>query len=60
MQPEKPQPKIIDKKYAILVNKPKIGDGSYGEVYHAYRLDDPANKLACKILSKCCFSSCKA
>ena len=50
MQSEKP--KIIDKMYSCEVNKPKLGNGSYGEVYPAYKLGDPDTKLACKILSK--------
>ena len=46
------KPKIIDKQYACEVFKPKLGNGSYGEVYSAYKLDTPNNKLACKVLSK--------
>jgi len=46
------KPKIIDKKYAIEVQKKKLGNGSYGEVYLAYSLEDPQTKLACKMLSK--------
>lgn len=51
MKPEG-KPKIIDKKYAIEVQKNKLGNGSYGEVYLAYTLEDPGTKLACKVLSK--------
>ncbi len=51
MNPEG-RPKIIDKKFAIQVQKNKLGNGSYGEVYLAYALDDPHTKLACKVLSK--------
>lgn len=43
--------KIIDKKYAIQMNK-KLGNGTYGDVYTAYSIDDAQNKIACKVLSK--------
>ena len=51
MIPE-PTPKIIDKKFAVEVYKKRLGGGSYGDVYSAYKLDDPNTKLACKVLSK--------
>ena len=44
-------PKIIDKKYAVM-NKNRVGGGAYGDVYLAYKLDEPQIKLACKVLSK--------
>jgi len=34
------------------VNKNRLGNGYYGEVYLAHPLDDPNQKLACKVLSK--------
>lgn len=44
--------KIIDKKYAVEVSKVRLGGGSYGEVFPAYKLEDPHTKLACKVISK--------
>ena len=44
--------KIIDKKYAVEVKKDRLGGGAYGDVFRAYRLDEPQIKLACKVLSK--------
>ena len=50
MVPEK-TPKIIDKRFAVEIYH-RLGGGSYGDVYSAYKLDDPHTKLACKVLSK--------